>query len=566
MTTEVRSADVAVIGSGFGGSIMAMICRRLGRSVILLERGKHPRFAIGESSTPLANLLLEEIAEQFGLAFLAEFSKWGIWQEKHPEIACGLKRGFTFFHHQEGELFQRFPDHRNEFLVAASPCDALADTHWYRPDFDAFLIRKAVELGIDYFEESRIIRVKEEREWLNLQAQRASGLLRVQVRFAIDASGPRGALFRLLNLRERAIDGMPPTQSLFAHFRNVRRCEELDEFRLQNPASGGNWRETAPYPIDDAAVHHVFPKGWFWALAFNNGITSAGVTAADNWAAQAFHSEKNAAWAAVLSRFPALQRAFADAAAVGPFFHQRRVSFLSCSTHSLRWALLPSAAAFVDPLFSTGFPLNLLGIVRLGGLMDRFFESPEWSSRLEQYARATIDEACRVGRLVGTAYQAMKYPRLFNAVTCLYFASLSFEETMRRLKQTSKDNGFLLGGYPAFRNRLDGCLDRIRDQLAQGPLSPGQQLSLEEDIFRVIKPFDVIGISNGETGDQKNAASRSAPNWHPVRLDALLQSAGKLESGAEEIRQMLLRCGFPPESLSHRTQRGLALADACPKG
>jgi choline dehydrogenase-like flavoprotein len=54
--------DIAVIGSGFAGSLIAMIARRLGRSVILIERGKHPRFTIGESSTPLANLLLEEIA------------------------------------------------------------------------------------------------------------------------------------------------------------------------------------------------------------------------------------------------------------------------------------------------------------------------------------------------------------------------------------------------------------------------------------------------------------------------------------------------------------------------
>ncbi len=541
VNAEFRSVDVVVIGSGFGGSIMAMVCRRLGRSVILLEQGKHPRFAIGESSTPLANLLLEEIAQQFSLEFLAEFSKWGIWQEKHPEIACGLKRGFSFFHHQEGKAFQRFPDCRNEFLVAASPCNALADTHWYRPDFDDFLVRKAVELGVDYFEESRIIRFEEERQRVNLLAQRASGLLRVQARFAIDASGSRGALFRLLNLGERAIDGMPPTQALFAHFRNVRRCEELDEFRLPNPAGEGE--ERLPYPIDNAAVHHVFPGGWFWALNFNNGITSAGVATTDDWAARWFHLEKNAAWDAVLSRFPSLQRAFAGAVEVEPFCHQRRVSFLSPSLHSLRWALLPSSSAFVDPLFSTGFPLNLLGVVRLGELMDRFFESSEWPARLEQYARTTLDEACRVGRLVGTAYQAMKYPMLFNAVTCLYFAALSFEETMRRLKRVPGGNGFLLGNHPVFRKRLDDCLDRIRDQLAQGSLSSGQQDCLEKDVRRSIEPFDVIGISDRET------AGQSAANWQPVRLDALLRSAHKLESSAEEIRRMLLRCGFLKESL-----------------
>ena len=92
--------DIAVVGSGFGGSLTAMIARRLGRSVILLERGRHPRFAIGESSTPLANLLLEELALRYDLPRLLPLAKWGSWQKTYPQIACGLKRGFTFYQHQ----------------------------------------------------------------------------------------------------------------------------------------------------------------------------------------------------------------------------------------------------------------------------------------------------------------------------------------------------------------------------------------------------------------------------------------------------------------------------------
>ena len=33
----------------------------------------------------------------------------------------------------------------------------------------------------------------------------------------------------------------------------------------------------AAYPVDDAAVHHIFDGGWIWVLKFNNGITSAGL-------------------------------------------------------------------------------------------------------------------------------------------------------------------------------------------------------------------------------------------------------------------------------------------------
>jgi tetracycline 7-halogenase / FADH2 O2-dependent halogenase len=128
--------DIAVLGSGFAGSLMAMIARRLGHSVVLLERGKHPRFAIGESSTPLSNLLLEDLASRYDLPRLSPLTKWGSWQEHYPNIACGLKRGFTFYHHRLGYPDGPNPNRLNQLLVAASPHNRIADTHWYRAEFD----------------------------------------------------------------------------------------------------------------------------------------------------------------------------------------------------------------------------------------------------------------------------------------------------------------------------------------------------------------------------------------------------------------------------------------------
>src|SRR5947207_12869979 len=132
------SFDIAIVGSGFGGSLLAMIARRLGRSLVLLERGRHPRFVIGESSTPLANLLLEELVDRYHLPRLRALTKWGTWQETYPDIACGLKRGFTFYHHRFGAPWRETAERRNQLLVAASPPNGIADTHWYRPDFGHF--------------------------------------------------------------------------------------------------------------------------------------------------------------------------------------------------------------------------------------------------------------------------------------------------------------------------------------------------------------------------------------------------------------------------------------------
>src|SRR5947199_6670078 len=111
--------DLAILGSGFGGSLMAMVARRLGLSVLLLERGSHPRFAIGESTSPLANLLLEELAQQYDLPRLLPFATYGTWKRAYPEVTVGLKRGFTFYHHRAGHPFAAAADREDQLLVAA---------------------------------------------------------------------------------------------------------------------------------------------------------------------------------------------------------------------------------------------------------------------------------------------------------------------------------------------------------------------------------------------------------------------------------------------------------------
>src|SRR6266581_1922988 len=164
--------EILVIGSGFAGSLMAMIARRLGFSTALIERVRHPRFVIGESSTPLANLLLEELAGAYDLPFVRPLCKWGPWQEKFPHIGCGLKRGFTFYHHELGRAFQPDPGRRRQLMVGASPNETIADTHWYRPDFDQYLVEHAQALGVAYLDEVELSQVSEEKNCLFLGGAR----------------------------------------------------------------------------------------------------------------------------------------------------------------------------------------------------------------------------------------------------------------------------------------------------------------------------------------------------------------------------------------------------------
>lgn len=220
-------SDVAIVGSGFAGSLTALALRSQGKRVVIVERGRHPRFTIGESSTPLANLLIEELADKYGLPQIRAFSKWGTWQRSRPDVAGGLKRGFTFYFHRPGEAFADEADHARQLMVAASPHDEIGDTHWYRPDFDHNLVREAEKAGAIYLDETAIERVVFDGDRASLDGTRKGEAIHINASFLVDASGPHGFLARALKLDAPPLQWLPPTQGLYTHFENVARWTDV---------------------------------------------------------------------------------------------------------------------------------------------------------------------------------------------------------------------------------------------------------------------------------------------------------------------------------------------------
>ena len=195
--------DIAVVGSGFAGSLLAMIARRLGRSVVLIEKGVHPRVVIGESSTPLSNLLLENLTTRYDLPALTPLAKWGTWQRTYPHVACGLKRGFTFHHHVLGASGPADPERQDQLLVAASPRDEIGDTHWYRADFDHLLVQEADKLGVTYVDQVQLDRITDDGNGVRLAGKRNGNAVEFHARFVVDCTGPRGFLHRALGFFRR---------------------------------------------------------------------------------------------------------------------------------------------------------------------------------------------------------------------------------------------------------------------------------------------------------------------------------------------------------------------------
>lgn len=515
-----RRAEIIIAGAGFAGALLAMILRRQGRSVLLLERGRHPRFAIGESSTPLANLIFEHLAKQYRLPRLAPLAKWGSWQKKYPSLGCGLKRGFTFYGHRFGEPFQAGAAHQNELMVGASPNEEIADTHWFRADFDDFLVREAVAAGAEYWDEVELNHFAPSPGGVAVQAARKGKIFRFEAEFLVDATGPRGFLHRALELGEASFPDFPQTAGLYTHFRGVKP--------FKGSVTGAD--ENPPYPAEQAAIHHVFPGGWIWILHFNNGLTSAGVAAEQSLANDLGLDHGREGWGRLLARLPSLEPCFKNAEPVGPFVSAPRLPFRSETIRGDRWILLPSAAGFIDPLLSSGFPLTLLGIARLAGIFEKAWNEPDFHARLEEYARRTEDELLFVAGLIAALYRHMDRFEDFRALTLLYFAAASFSEAAVRLGQRAVGAPFLLCERADFRKGWEEC---VRPGLtADGSCAPGGA-RLSGKISSLIEPVNIAGLGQPQRR-----------HWYGVDLNDLRAGAGKLGVPVSAIERMIDHLGL----------------------
>ena len=283
-----------------------------------------------------------------------------------------------------------------------------------------------------------------------------------------------------------------------------------------------------PYPIDDAAVHHVFDGGWIWVLRFRGGITSAGVAAVDSLAARFGFSEGAPAWDRLLRCLPTVRDQFADAVADRPFTYAPRLAFRSGGIAGKRWALLPSAAGFADPLLSTGFPLALLGVTRLAAIFEEHWNTSRFGAELAAYAGQTDRELLATARLIGSLYATMDNFPLLISLSLLYFATASFAEAARRLEKPHLAGSFLLQDHPSFGEQFTALTARAR--LVR---SKDDTQRLTEDILRAIEPFNIAGLGRPERR-----------NWYPVDAEDLLCGAAKLAANPGEISRLLDRSGF----------------------
>ena len=518
--------DVIVLGAGFGGALAAMVALRKGCSVLLIEKGQHPRMMIGESTTPLTNLLLEEMAHDFKLPFLQDFTQWGKWKINHPTIRVGLKRGFSFYNHHHRQKKSSPPtlwDHA--LLVAASPNDSVADTHWWRSDWDAYLVDQCKNMGIEYIDNTEVISLAEEPIGIVLQLKTGNQIQRVKGRLLIDACGGGSGIAKILNITSKPLQHTPDTFAVYSHFNHVAPLF---------PTKSEEALNNAPYPPEQAAVHHMIDGGWVWSLRFDHGPVSAGAILTEE--SHAFRKEQSPEeiWSHILEDTPALKRLFQNAQPMYPIRKMNRVGFQMERMHGSRWIMLPSSAGFIDPLLSTGFPITLSGIQRLGTFLSPYtLREAGPIEGLNQLATASRRELAIADNMIGTLYATMDEFRHFSATTLIYFTAVSYAETARRLGKKKLAPGFLFSELPHWTDRLTECLEKVT-YIHHGHHSRESKWSaLKSIIHETIEHFNVIGLTPEASSPYFSAESAR-----------LLENANKLGVTSKEIQNMLIRCGL----------------------
>ena len=479
--------DIAVLGSGFAGSLTALILQRIGRRVVLVDKAVHPRFAIGESSTPIANLVLRDLARRYDLPSIAPLAKYGSWQRAHPQVVCGIKRGFSYFHHEPGKPFRPDSSHSNELLVAASQDDEHSDTHWLRADVDRFFAEQAAAAGVLLLDRTEVERFEQRTAW-HLTGHRADEAVSIRAHFVIDASGGTTGLAAALGIANRPERLRTHSRSIFSHFRGIRHWHDM-------LASMGGQVADHPFYCDHAAQHHLLDGAWVWVLPFNNGVTSIGFAIdprqhpADPCLAPADE------WQLWLNRYPSLREQLAEATIVTPPGNilgtgrlQRRLD----RAVGKNWAILPHAAGFIDPLHSSGIAHSLCGIERLVRALEEDWQCDRLQDSLSDYEQHLFSELHLVDELVSGCYVSLRCFRLFAACSMLYFAAATAYE--RRRVRGAQVLGFLSADDLVLREIVRTFTDRATNMTA-GRMPNEEELdTYEEDLRRAVEPYNTAGL------------------------------------------------------------------------
>jgi flavin-dependent dehydrogenase len=303
--------DVVVVGGGPAGSTAAHLLARRGFAVLLAERDRFPRFHVGESLLPGNMPLLAELGLTGSLGTVPHIQKLGV------EFAFG---------HEEGSIALPFT-----YGLVGGLDSAI---NIVRADFDARLLELAAAAGAEVVYGCP---VRADGRLEDGAVEVEAGGARVAARWLIDATGQSTLLGKKLDTR-RVLPELRKV-AFVGHFTGVGRRPGAE----------------AGYP-----TIVMMADAWFWFIPLDAERTSVGLVIDRDAAARAGRpAAEMVAWG--LARCPFARRRMDGARALPEGGTVADFSYRCTPASGPGFFLVGDAATFIDPIFSTGVCLAMMG-------------------------------------------------------------------------------------------------------------------------------------------------------------------------------------------------------------
>jgi len=349
--------DCVVLGGGPAGSTVAALLAESGRSTLLLEREKMPRFHVGESLMPEAYWIFERL---------------GVLEKMRQSDF--VKKASVQFVASSGKESQPF------FFEKHDPRECSQTWQVERSKFDHMLFENAAEKGADAFDETRVRDVLLENDQIRgVQLQKADGSQQtVSAQVVIDATGQQSFLANKFGLKTDT----PHLKkaAIWTYYK--------DAFREEGLHGGAT-----------VILHTKDKESWFWYIPLSGGITSVGVVGDIDYLVKGRGTPEQI-YEEELALCENMQQRLAKAERVDKHRVAKEFSYTTSQKAGDGWVLIGDAYGFIDPIYSSGvffamkmgemaadaisegFEKNDLSAAQLGKWTTEFDAGSQWIKQL----------------------------------------------------------------------------------------------------------------------------------------------------------------------------------------
>src|SRR4029078_391474 len=199
------------------GSVLSAILGRQGFRVLLLEKGTHPRFAVGEAMQPQSSMLLWILGERFDVPEIQNLSSTDRILA-HVTTNCGVKKTFGFLYHEEGK--RQDPAQAHLLIPPVTPL--VSESHLFREDIDHYLCKAAIKYGADYRDRTDVVDFDINDDGVVLRTSTGEEF---RARYLVDGTGHKSMVANKLGLRPEVPELRTQSRTIFTHMTGFRRYD-----------------------------------------------------------------------------------------------------------------------------------------------------------------------------------------------------------------------------------------------------------------------------------------------------------------------------------------------------